>query len=524
MLISRLALNEYLDRRLESYLWMKGLTRHDLEVELNYLRVKPVFKTRPWLHQLVCFFIALQEPRFLFLLDMGLGKSKIILDRMTHAQRTKRLARALITVPNVVNMESWKDDALRHSDLEPWACDVPNIDEKWDRLMDPDGDFTVIDYQGLMWALCTKVKGKKKGRLVPNEKRIRQITKTYNFIGLDESHKLRNHQNLWFDVLLRITEPMDYVYATTGTVFGKDPEAMWSQFRLVDNGETFGENLGLFHASFFGLTNDNFKSVWTFNRRSAPEVNRMMQHRSIRYDEREVPEIELPTRMPPVIHRLRMASEQRDHYLRALDGLLQAQGTSDASAMDAPWTRMRQIVSGYLQWKDDLGEHTVRFAENPKLDDLEASLLAMGDAKMVVCHYYTETGSMICDRLRELGFKYEWLYGGTKDKVGARKRFMDDPECRVFVMNTEAGGTGNDGLQKAAKYMYFYESPTPPDVRAQVEKRIHRPGQSERTWFIDPVMRGSMDQTILDNIAEGRDLYDAVVNGRRMTRALLDRA
>lgn len=524
MLISRQALNEYLDRRLESYLWMKGLTRRDLEEELAYLHVKPVFKTRPWLHQLVCFFIALSNPRFLFLLDMGLGKSKILLDVMTHRRRTKRLRRGLITVPNTVNMESWKDDAERHSELEPWACDVPDIEAKRDMLLDPEGDFTIIDYQGLVLALCDKVKGKKAGKLVLNHKRVGHVQRLYNFSGVDESHKLRNHQNLWFEMMLEVTSAMDYVYATTGTVFGKDPEAMWSQFRIVDGGETFGENLGLFHAAFFGLTNDNFSSKWTFNRRSAPEVNRMMQHRSIRYDEREVPELELPTRMPPVIHRLRMAGEQRDHYLRALDGLLQAQGTGNAQAMDAPWTRMRQIVSGYLTWKDDRGEHTVRFKENPKLDDLEASLFSMGDAKMVVCHYYTETGQMICDRLEDLGFDYEWLYGGTKDKAGARRRFMDDPKKRVFVMNTEAGGTGTDGLQKVARYMYFYESPTPPDVRGQVEKRIHRPGQPERTWFIDPVMRGSMDQTILDNIAEGRDLYDAVVNGRRMTRALLDRA
>ena len=523
MILSRQAIRDYLDRDLRSYLWMKRLRRGALMDELNHFRVKPEFKTLPWLHQLVCFFIAMQEPRFLFLLDMGLGKSKIILDVMTQRRRERKMRRGLVCVPNVVNMESWKDDALRHSELEPWACDVPNIDEKWERLVDPDGDFTIIDYQGLMWATCKKeAKGKKgKSVMVPNDKRIRQLQKMYDFVLLDESHKLRNHQNLWFDVVSDLCDAAEYVYATTGTVFGKNPEAMWSQFKLVDGGETFGENLGLFRASFFLSATDNFRgTVWTFNKRTAPEMNEMMQHKSIRYDEKEISEIELPVRMPPIIKRMKMADEQREHYLRALEGLINAQGSGDASLMDAPWTRMRQIVSGYLTWKDEHGEHTVRFKENPKLEALEQTLSELGDAKMVVCHYYTETGQMLVDHLSKLGYKCEWLHGGTKDKVGARKRFMVDPSVQVFVMNTEAGGTGNDGLQKVARYMLFYESPTPPDTRKQVEKRIYRPGQRERTFFIDLVMKHSMDQTILNNIAEGLDLYDQVVNGRRMTRNL----
>jgi SNF2 family DNA or RNA helicase len=162
----------------------------------------------------------------------------------------------------------------------------------------------------------------------------------------------------------------------------------------------------------------------------------------------------------------------------------------------------------------------VRFKENPKLDAVEAVLGEIGGAKIVICHYYTETGQMLCDRLKLLKIKHQWLHGGTKDKVGAKRIFMEDPACQVFVMNTEAGGTGNDGLQKVAKYMLFYESPTRPDTRKQVEKRIHRPGQNERSFFIDLVMRKSMDKTILDNIEAGVDLYEAVVNGRRMARDL----
>jgi hypothetical protein len=83
MLISRRAVAEYLERDLNSYVWMKKLPLEKIERELSYLKVRPRFKTVPWLHQLVCFYICLCEPRFLLLLDMGTGKTKIILDVLT---------------------------------------------------------------------------------------------------------------------------------------------------------------------------------------------------------------------------------------------------------------------------------------------------------------------------------------------------------------------------------------------------------------------------------------------------------
>ena len=196
MLLSRAAINEYLDRELRDYLWLKQLNKRKLYAELKHFKIQPYFKTDPWLHQLVCFYIGMCEPRFLFLLDMGLGKSKILSDLLTQALREKTARRALVSVPRVINMDSWRDDLAKHSDLEPWLCNVADIEEKWYRLAEPRGDITVIDYQGLHWAVCDlkKSKGKKK-KLVADEKKIRHLQKTYDFIGIDESHYLKNHQS-----------------------------------------------------------------------------------------------------------------------------------------------------------------------------------------------------------------------------------------------------------------------------------------------------------------------------------------
>ncbi len=518
-MIKKGAVSQFLSRDLESFLWMKQLTREQIMRELKELRVRPYFKTEPWLHQLVCFYIALTNPRFLFLLDMGLGKSKIILDAATQVQREGKLTHALVTVPRLINIDSWWEDTLRHSNLEPWHCDVATIEEKYERLLHPEGDITFIDYAGLHLAMSEKIVIQGKRKLVKDEKKMRQLLKVYNFIGIDESHKLANHQSLWFSLLRQITKRVDYCYATTGTLFGHNPEAAWSQFFLVDGGETLGEHVGLFRAAFFTEKGSVWKGTkYVFRKAMAPTFHEMLQHRSLRYDENEIPEIDLPKRTHRSQH-FQMSPEQREHYLRAVEGLLNAKGS--LKELEAPWLRMRQICSGYLAWKDEHGDHIVHFKQNAKLDGVERLIDEMGNSKIVIAYDYTQTGAMIVERIKQMGIGYEWFYGGTKDKSASRRRFMTDPACRVLVMNSSAGGTGNDGLQKVARYMILYESPSSPTDRKQVIKRIHRPGQEHRTFIYDLTYLGTVETGILRDIEEGNDLYDKVVNGRITKNALL---
>lgn len=515
MPVSREAVKEYLGRDLDDFRWMKALAREKVEEHVRMLRVRPRFKTAPWLHQLVCFYIALHYPRFLLLLDMGAGKTKVICDVLTQLQREKRARRALVLVPRLANIDSWLDDVALHSDLEPWPVgSEKDTEEKRVRLLNPQGDLTIIDYQGLHLALS-----KKDGRrLVRDDAAVRRAEKLYDLVNMDEIHKLNalpgarrgGTDTLWFSILRQLTRAVPFAYGCTGTLFGHDVQDLWSPYYLVDRGETFGENPGIMREAFFTKKTDQYRgTVWTFDKAKAPALNRMLQHRSLRYEESEL------TDLPPRVSRIRaleMTEEQREHYMRALEGLVNAGG--QLQECKAQWLRMRQITSGYLAWKDASGDHVVRLKRNPKLEWLETKLDEMGDSKVVVCYDYTETGRMISERVAAMGLGHVWYWGGARDKTAVRERFLTDPACRVMVMNSSAGGTGNDGLQRVARYMVFYESPTPPTDRKQTEKRIHRPGQEQRSFIWDVVMQRTLDAGILASIKEGIDVYDRVVNGR----------
>ena len=519
-MISKESLREFMSRSLDSATWMKKLPEDVINKELRSFKVRPKFKGHPpWLHQKVCFLLGCSYPEYLFLLDMGLGKTRVLLDLITQRQREGRFKRAIITVPRLVNLGSWEEAILEYSDLEPNIVSG-SIEEKWELLAHPKGDITVIDYPGLQHALAGRRTGNKMSEkaqragkrfeYAKDPQKIQQVASQYSFFGMDESHKSKNKDALRFKLLKALTASMPDRYATTGTLFGRNPEDIWAQFYLIDHGETFGDTLGMFRAAFFSEKDHHWKGKeFTFNKGMTRELYRFLHNRSIRYSEDEC--LDLPQRRNITIP-IHFTVEQREHYMRAVEGLINAKG--QLKELDSNYLRMRQICAGFLEWREDDEKCRVVFRDNPKLDALERLVEESGDSKLVVSHEYTQSGQMITDRLTAMGVGFEWLYGKSKDPMNSVRRFLYDPKKRVFVMNSESGGTGTDGLQKQARYLVFYESPASPITRQQVLKRVHRPGQEREPVIYDLVMEGSIDERILSFVKEGQDLHSAVVDGR----------
>lgn len=516
MIISKRAVDSYLKRvdKLDSFTWIKRVERQKLLDHLSRLDVRPKFKTEGWTHQLACHYIGSCYPRFLFLLDMGLGKTKIAADLLVQALREGKTSRGLVCVPRRINLASWAEDLERHSDLDQNIILVEGIEEKRERLLRPRGEVTVIDYAGLHLALSKKLKPKKgKARLIPDPDLMTKARRLYPWVNFDELHMLRHADNLRYDIVDGLAETADFCYGATGTIFNRSPIDIFPQFKLVDRGETFGDDQTLFLGSYFNAK-EGYKGVtFEFKRDLTRTLNRMMGHRSLRYDEDEVSDL------PPKVHRrivVDLSPEAEQHYREALEGLINANGK--LQDLEAPWIRMRQITSGYLRWNDELGRHMKVFAQNPKLDMLMRLILEAG-RKFIVCYQYTPTGQLICDRLKEEGVDHVWFYGGTKDQPGALRRFLTDPDARGFVMQNDTGGTGTNGLQRVARYMFLYEGPTAPLARKQLEKRIHRPEGEGRSFFYDLTCARTVDAGILSSLQEGIDLYEEIMRGGAGRRA-----
>ena len=528
-MINKHAVKTFLERELDEFDWVKDLKVEDLDAALAAMDPVPEFHTEPHLHQKACFLLGVHNPEFLFFLDMGLGKTKLILDLISYEIQCGRPAHTLVVVPNLVNIETWVEEAAIHT---PNLVVMPlygSTEQRMDAFLYPgdlietEPDVWVINYKGLMLLGSEKVKNPKTGKSKsrPSPQAIKDIGRRVQWIVFDESTEIKNHASQRTKVCTAIGRQCSGRFALTGTPHGRDPSDLWSQFMAVDQGATLGTTLGLFREAFFAKTKSPFGHWYDYRFKEAakPTLHRLLKNRSIWYDSDEC--VDLPDRTVSTVH-VKLPEASQDYYRSMMSKLIEAAKVSAGSVdFRASFVRLRQITSGFLGYKDDESGAKVEvdLGENPKLEALLSLIDQMPlGAKMIVFNEFIHSGEVISSALDDLKIWHTRLWSGTMDKKEAIATFKSAPGCRVLISNHKSGGKGLN-LQ-AANYVVFYESPLSPIDRSQAEKRAWRPGQGQHVFQYDLVVRGSVDQQILENLEQGKNLLDQLVKGKELPYAL----
>jgi len=502
---------EFLEYKRDSFNWIKQVPRAEL------LRGLDGFKFNgppPFLHQLACFNIGIEHPHFLFLLDMGAGKSKLMLDLVRWHQQHSGLRRVLIMVPKAVNVQAWLDEIAEHAPGLT-ATALMGLKDERQELITAETDLYLINYAGLAVYMSEFVKVKQKHKKVRRRtitpRSARNFAERFDMVVLDECHKLGNHEALVYRECRWFTKYCRFRYGLTGTPFGRDPVKLWAQFHIIDDGATLGDSLGLFRASLFDASQNHWGGIdYEFDQRMQPDLRRMIRHRSIYYSDKEFDDL-------PPVHRIkrrvRFSVSADEQYRNVLTRIREARG--DLVELQNAYYRMRMVTSGYLSVKSELDDKKRLvhfFDENPKLEALEDMLEDLPeDSKCIVYHDYQITGRMLCAMLRRRKWRFAELSGLTEDSVGQINSFLHDPTVRFMVANNESGATGINP-QKVCNYAIFYESPSSPITRRQAEKRLSRTGQRKHVYLYDLVVPNSVDEKILSYLKQGKDLFASIMS------------
>lgn len=508
-MIAKSAIDDFVNRKLCDSRKAKRFTTEALDAKLAQLDPPPVFHS-PLRHlQKVCFLLSLKYPQYLHFLDMGLGKTYLTLSLIDYFKKIEKVQRGLILVPNTTNIETWKREAKKRTPHLS-VLGVVGDREQREEVLDSDADVVICTYMGWLSLTCDR----KRHKMVPSS-RLKTIASTFQLVAYDEPHTmLSSHKSLSFRVCERFIRTTPFRYALDGTPFGVDPQELWPMFYLVDGGETLGETLGLFR-SVFCTEKDNYWSgypEYEFDKRKKRLLNRMIRHRSIRYSEEECNDLPkyIPIKRPVV-----WPAESWAYYEKMLARIRDAKKAKGLT--ENLFLRMRQICSGFLTATGAEGEKIeIQFEENPKLDALiEAVQEVRPDRKIIIFHEFIRSGEVISERLKKLKIKHVRVFSGTKhsERQNLEERFENDPTLRVIV-GSQAIAHGLN-LQ-AANYEFWFETPTSPKIRKQEEKRAHRQGQTRKVFGVDFFIKNSIEAKILQYIKDGRDLFDEIVEGKKV--------
>lgn len=463
------------------------------------------FKTTPYEHQRTALNKGAYEEAYGYLMEMGTGKSKTLLDNIGVLYLSGHINFAVIFAPKGV-YRNWvsKEIPEHFSDSIPhrvvrWVSspnaaqlkEIRSVAQPFEGMtffvMNIEALSTVKGLEALTW-LGKKFGGK-------------------GMIGVDESTTIKNMKAKRTKNLIKAGQLFAYRRILTGSPVTKAPLDIYAQ------AEFLGPRL-LGHSSYYSfqgryaVTQKRQMGAHSFEQvvgyRNLEELSGIISQFSYRVLKKDC--LDLPEKVYTV-REVDLTAEQAKMYneIRG-EGLTLLEGGELVSTQSiiAQMLRLQQVLSGHL--KTDDGE-MVTFPTN-RIEEMVSICEEVG-GKVIIWSRFRHDIQQITQRLKqEFGEESAAsYYGDTSDDERLRvvQDFQKpDHPLRFFVGNAATAGYGIT-LTEASTVVYFANS-FDLEHRIQSEDRAHRLGQKNKVLYIDLISPGTIDERIVKALRQKIDL------------------
>ena len=451
------------------------------------------FKTKPYAHQLVALSKSWNKKEYGYFMEMGTGKSKVLVDNMSMLYDKGKIDGALIVAPKGV-YTNWLSQEIpthlvRH--VKPkmvlWTATTSKAkDKEYQQLFKPDLDLHIL-------IMNVEAFSTKKG--VEFAYKFLRSHKT--LMAIDESTTIKNPTAKRTKSILMLGRHAKYRRILTGSPVTKSPLDLYSQCAFLN------ENL-LDHSSYYSFRNRYARMVdRNFGGRRVQIVASYQRLdeledilKAFSYRVQKVDCLDLPKKI--FINRtVELTKEQNEAYATMKSAALaQLKGKmATAPHVLTQLMRLHQITCGHL--KSDDGKIT-----NFKHRRIEELIDVMDEmeGKVIIWANYVHDIKEITKALEnEYGEGCVVQYYGevsSEDRQTAIKEFQDpNSNVKYFIGNTQTGGYGI--TLTAASNVIYYSNSYDLEKRLQSEDRAHRIGQHKPVTYVDLIAEKTVDEKII---------------------------
>jgi SNF2 family DNA or RNA helicase len=465
------------------------------------------FKTKPFAHQLKALEMSWDKKVFAYFMEMGTGKSKVLIDNMSILYDKGLINGALIIAPKGV-YKNWFDSEIpthmpEHVEktMVLWESSAGKSKEKeLQKLFKSSYDLHILIMN--VEALSTK-KGKQFAE------KFLSCHKT--LMAIDESTTIKNPGAIRTKTIIGLGDKVSYKRILTGSPVTKSPLDLFTQCYFLDPWL-------LDHQSYY-----TFKTRYAITKQI--NVSGRMVHIVVGY--RNIGE--LSDKLKPFSHRvlkddcldlppktymkrtIQLSEEQSKVYKQMKEIALATLNGKMITTVNVitQLMRLHQITCGHF--KSDDG--TTQTLKSNRLDELMDVLSEMEGKAVIWAHYRYDIEVIVEAIKKEYGDKSVVTYYGdtsTDDRQKAIK-LIQDPESSVrFIVGTPQ--TGGYGITlTGASTMIYYSNGYDLEKRQQSEARIDRIGQEKPMTYIDIIAEGTVDEKIVKALRTKVDIATQIM-------------
>jgi SNF2 family DNA or RNA helicase len=465
------------------------------------------FKTKPFAHQLKALEMSWDKKVFAYFMEMGTGKSKVLIDNMSILYDKGLINGALIIAPKGV-YKNWFDSEIPthmadhiEKKMVLWESSAGKSKEKeLDTLFKSSYDLHILIMN--VEALSTK-KGKQFAE------KFLSCHKT--LMAIDESTTIKNPGANRTKNIIAIGKHVTYKRILTGSPVTKSPLDLYTQCWFLDPWLLDQQSYYSFRTRYALTRKINVSGrqveivVGYRNLGELSDKIKPFSHRVLKDDCLDLPPKTYMKRTIQLTEEQRKVYKQmKDIALATLNGKLTTTHNVITQLM-----RLHQITCGHF--KSDDGQ-TQKIASN-RLDELMDVLSEMEGKAVIWAHYRYDIEVIVEAIKKEYGDKSVVTYYGdtsTDDRQKAIK-LIQDPESSVrFIVGTPQ--TGGYGITlTGASTMIYYSNGYDLEKRQQSEARIDRIGQEKPMTYIDIIAEGTVDEKIVKALRTKVDIATQIM-------------
>jgi SNF2 family DNA or RNA helicase len=464
------------------------------------------FKTKPYKHQLTALEKSWHKENFAYFMEMGTGKTKVLIDNLAMLYDKGKVDGALIIAPKGV-VKTWYEQELP-THLPDHIENVtvlwqPNITKSQEEKLN-----SLFEIETALHILIMNVEA------LSTDKGVKFAYKFLNshkvLMAIDESTTIKTPAAKRTKNIIDLGEKAKYRRIMTGSPITKNPLDLYTQCYFLDP-------YLLDHASYYSFRNRyaimktmhvrgrSIQVVSKFqNLSELSDVVKTFSDRVLKEDCLDLPPKNFTKRHIILTHDQRKIYEQMK---KAAMAVLNGKVTTTMTVL-TQLMRLHQITCGHFTADDG----TTQLIPNNRITEL-MNILEETEGKVIIWANYQRDVNQIIKNVTE---KYGEdsivdYYGLTpqEDRQDNIRKFQNRSECRFLIGTPQTGGYGITLTQ--ANTVVYYSNGYDLEKRLQSEDRAHRIGQKKNVTYIDLIAEDTVDEKIVEALRKKINIASEVL-------------
>lgn len=483
-------------------------------------------------HQKECFELSKDKHFFALLMEMGTGKTRVVLQTAEYLFKNKEINGLLVLAPKSITRNWTEKEIPTHfsEDIRKkivlWRNNSKVLEKELYSVRKSD------PFQLHVFVMNPEAITTDRGY----DAAMHFLESHETLMIIDESTTIKNWRAERTKIAIRLGQKAKYRRIMTGTPVTQSPLDIYSQFDFLKHGSLGSTNFYGFRNTYAVLkkryvNGRSFDEIVGYQR--LEKLQKLLQSISYRKLKSECLDL------PPKIYQIRYVEldiDQKRYYNQIKEeamAMLNSGEVVTAPLIITQLLRLRQslcnltAIDGTSQFISD---------KNPRINEIIDILEESGEQKVIIWSNFVDSIKAIHDAIsKKYGANivgcihgdvdaatrqsYVERFQGEKIVNDKLEKISKEEQIKYLVMQPRTAGYGL--TLTAGNLVIYCDHDWSLEVRQQSEDRCHRIGQKNSVTYIDLVAKGTIDEKIRAALVEKKDIA-GLVTGDKLKELLME--